>query len=361
MKYLESTLKALVSAPTVSGRFEDNEKALDFIESFIESRGMHVTRFAFDEYGALVATTKPGNKKPKVMLAAHLDVVDAKPEQFSLRSENDRYYGRGVLDMKGAIAAYLQLIDDIKDDIEHYDLGLMITTDEESGGMYGTEKLVEHGYIPEVCVLPDGGDNWQVQLYSKGFIYAKMTAKGVTAHGSRPWLGDSAILRLVSAAKEIQDIFPEPEPDTSTLNVGLISGGVATNQIPEHAEAMLDIRVATEEDRESILAKIKEVCADNGISFEISINGNVAEFSLDNPFIKHFVSIVEKVTGVEVVGSRTLGSSDARYFAQHNVPCISFYPTGGGHHGPEEWISEQGLLDMYKIIAEFVETTARRP
>jgi acetylornithine deacetylase/succinyl-diaminopimelate desuccinylase-like protein len=356
---LEAIFKALIESATVNGNHGANESALDFIETFLTTRGMHVTRFLIEGYGSLIATTRPSIKTPKLMLAAHLDVVEGSADLFTLRKEDGKFYGRGVLDMKGSIAAYLQIIDTIKDSLDEYDLGIMITTDEESGSLHGVGELLERGYIPQVCVLPDGGDNWQIQLYSKGFLYLTITARGRTAHGSRPWLGESANIHLLHALGDIQKLFPEPSFETKTLNIGMIRGGSAHNQIPDYAEASLDIRLASEHERQDILRDIKEICEQHNAEMEVKISGAVGEFSLDTPLIRQFAHIIEDVTGVKIEGSRTLGSNDARFFPVYNVPCISFYPPGGGHHGPDEWISEEGFYQMYDILSRYTQQVAR--
>lgn len=355
---LRKTLKTLVEFPTVTGDYTANNQALEFIDGFLSERGMLVTRFESNGFESLVATTRR-TKTPKVMLGAHLDVIPAPENFFSVRQVDDRLYGRGVLDMKFAIAAYLQLVDDLKDSLKDYDFGVMITTDEESGGKEGVSMLLEKGYVPQVCILPDGGDDWQLQLASKGFLYLRLTQFGKQSHGSRPWLGENAILGLMQSITEIQLLFPESNPDSNTLNVGAFSGGQAPNQVADFAEALLDIRLRSESERRPIMEQLEAICKRNKTEYYIEINGPATDFRLDNPFIAPFVRLITQHTGVEVKGSRTLGSSDARHYAPFNVPCISFYPTGGGHHGIDEWISVEALGQTHRILRDYVEEIAR--
>lgn len=353
-------LKKLIHFPTVTGNFEANNQALDYIASYVQQRGMHVEHFEWNNYRALVATTQPNRKNPTVMLAAHLDVVAAPAELFELRRQDGKLFGRGTLDMKFAIAAYLQIIDELGERLHDYDFGLMITTDEEAGGADGTEKLVEAGYLPKVCILPDGGDDWQMQLYSKGFLYLQITTQGTTAHGSRPWLGRNALLTLMDVIREIQSLFPELQgSETNTLNVGRMQAGNAINQVAAHAEASLDIRLVNEAERPKMLSAIQQICDHHQAKLTIQINGAACDFSLDDPYLAPFATLITKVTGVSIHGSRTLGSNDARFFAVHNVPCVSLYPPGGGHHGPHEWASEQGVYQFKEILQRYLEQIAK--
>jgi acetylornithine deacetylase/succinyl-diaminopimelate desuccinylase-like protein len=354
---MEEILAKLVSFPTVTGDLQANHQALDYIANFVNERGMFVERFDSNGVESLVATVRPGHKTPKVMLSAHLDVVPAPEELFELRSTKDTYYGRGVLDMKCALAAYLHFIDTQQHRLQDYDFGLLITTDEESGGG-SVEKLLNEGYLPSVCILPDGGDDWQIQVHSKGFLYLTVSTQGVTAHGSRPWLGQDATSSLLDALQEMKTLFPEPTPDATTFHIGIIKGGHAVNQISDFAEAQIDIRLAREEDRSTTLDKLNSICKKYQAELTVMLSGAVGEFKLDNPYIASFAQLITEVTGTTVTGSRTLGSNDARHFGALGIPCISFYPPGGGHHGPNEYLDKQGFMHLGEILQRYLDKTA---
>lgn len=362
---LEDLLRQLVAIPTVTGNYDANHDALDYIDSFLAKRGMHITRLERNGIESLVATTRK-TKTPKVALMAHLDVVPGSEELFSLREENGKYYGRGTLDMKFAIASYLKIVDDLQADLTAYDFGIFITTDEEAGGVDGSGYLASSGYLPKVCILPDGGDDWQIQTYSKGFLYLSVSVEGQPAHGSRPWLGDNAILRLHDILTEIRALFSEPHPEANTLNVGRIHGGNTINQVADYAEVLLDIRCVTEEESLRLRQALGSICKKYQAKYTEIIVGAATSFSLDDPFIAPFAKLITEKTGVEVVGSRTLGSNDARYFAIHDIPVISLYPKGGRHHGPGEWLDKESHALFTDITCEYVmkiaaKTTQKAP
>lgn len=355
---LKELLKTLIGHHTTDDDIQSRHESIDFIATYLAKRNMHIERFESNGYESFVATALLGNKQPKVMLAAHLDVVPADEELFVLREAEGRLYGRGTLDMKFAIASYMQFVDKIQDRLEDYDFGIMITTDEEQSGQDGVAKLLQEGYAPKVCIIPDGGDNWQIQVHSKGYFYFKMSRFGTPAHGSRPWLGDNAILPLIRAIQEIQTLFPDNNADSSTLNVGAIRGGAAPNQVPDYAEATLDIRVPKDSLKQELIDNLSAICDTYGLETELLANGAVTEFSLQDPYIAPFARHIHEVTGIQVTGSRTLGSNDARYFAEKGIPCISLYPAGAGHHGPEEWISEEAFYQFYDILQKYLDEVA---
>jgi len=357
---MEHILRTLIAFHTVEDDIQAIHQGMDYIATFVAERGMHIERFEEGGHESLIATTQPGNKTPKVMLAAHLDVVHGADELFELRKADGRLYGRGTLDMKFAIAAYLQCIDDLQANLADYDIGLMITSDEELGGQDGTMKLLQEGYIPEVCILPDGGDNWQIQISSKGILYLRLQSYGTEAHGSRPWRGVNAIEPLMETLLEIKTLFKQSGPKANTLNIGKIHGGEAFNQVPAYAEAIIDIRTTSEAEKPPLLEQITGICASHNVALSILEDGSATNFSLDSPFIAPFARQITAVTGITVVGAHTLGSNDTRYFAPHNVPCVSLYPTGGSHHGPDEWISEEAFYQFRTILSNYLKEVARR-
>lgn len=357
---MEEILAKLVAFQSVPDNHSTNKAALDFIGRFVSERGMHIKHFEWNGAPALVATSRMHTKTPTVMLAGHIDVVPAADELFTLNKDADSYYGRGVLDMKGSIAVFLSVIDELADQIDAFDIGIMITSDEELGGFNGTPKVLEAGYLPKVCILPDGGDDWQIQISAKGVLQLRVTTNGQAAHGSQPWNGDNANLRLIRILHDIMALFPENGPGSNTVNVGKISGGEAINQVPDAAEALIDIRVIHEQDRKRLLEKIKLIChRHHDAQLEVVMQGIGARFDLSNPYIKHFAEIVTEVTGVTVTGSHAFGSSDARFFAALDIPCISLYPPGGGHHGPNESVSIKGLQQLQAIVMQYLIETAQ--
>jgi len=354
---IEDLLARLVRFPTVTKDLQANHQALDFIADFLSKRGMYIERFDAHGFESLVATVRPGQKTPTVMLGAHLDVVPAAEELFDPRVEDDRIYGRGVLDMKFAIASYLTLVDEWQGSLLDYDFGIMITTDEENAGN-SVRRLLEEGYQPKVCIIPDGGDDWQLQLTSRAFNHIRLRTFGKQAHGSRPWLGENAILPLIDALGEIRQLFGENIPQASTLNIGTIKGGTALNQVPDYAEASLDIR-SKDTEMELLDPKIKAICQKYNVEYTVVVEGSATNFKLNDPYIAPFVRHIKAVTGIDVIGSHTYGSNDTRFFTAYNIPCISLYVTGGGHHGPEEWVSRRALAQFKEVLGRYLNEMAR--
>ncbi len=357
---MEDILRKLVAIRTVSGDAEAMHELLDYVDGFVAQRGMYVKRFTWNGYESLVATVKPGIKKPTVMLMAHADVVPADDMMFTMQEKNGTYIGRGVLDMKFAIATYLQIIDDIQADLQDYDIGLMITPDEEVGGRNGVAMLVNEGYIPKVCILPDGGDNWQVQTASKGMLLYEISVLGRSAHGSRPWLGDNALVKLLSVLDEIAALFPKhPHPDTNTISLNGITGGKAYSQIPSTATMNLDIRAINAVEYARIHSAVMRICENTDAACTVISDGVPTNYQLDDPYIAPYAALVTEITGIPMRGFTAMGASDARYYVPYGVPCILTYPTGGNLHASGEWIDVKATQQFKIIIKRYLDAIAR--
>src|SRR5262249_25611622 len=136
-------LKQLVALPTATGKNEDIGNALRFVSDYLRARGMHIEQLEHKGVQSLYASVRPGNTRPAVLLNAHIDTVPAEPGQLKLTEKDGKLYGRGVMDMKFAIASFMTLVDTLKDNLQSYDFALLITGDEEVGGENGAHASIK--------------------------------------------------------------------------------------------------------------------------------------------------------------------------------------------------------------------------
>ena len=222
-------LRQLVTFQTVTDNIATNNEALDFITGYLAERGMHVVRHTYNGAGALIATTRE-TKTPAVMFIAHTDVVPAPEKLFTMNEKDGKFFGRGVWDMKFAIASYMTLVDELRDELDAYDFGIMLSSDEEAKDD-GVRAMVEEGFLPRVAILPDGANDWQIETAAKGAYYFIVHFTGKTAHGSRPWLGDSVSFKIHRFMSGLTELFEGQGPKTPTLNVSSPSTfGIITSQ-----------------------------------------------------------------------------------------------------------------------------------
>jgi succinyl-diaminopimelate desuccinylase len=363
MNDTETLLAALIKMPTVTDDVAANGIALDYIEHYFSKRGLYCQRFTYGEHGALVASSRPDNAKhPVILLAAHIDVVTGEKGLFHLRKKDGKLLGRGVYDMKFAIAGYMKLIEELGDKTSNYDFAIMITSDEEYGGrdgVNGTRSLVDAGYRPSVCLLPDSAaPGWNIEKLAKGYWRFDLLSKGKAAHGSRPWEGESASFKLLNALHEVKAHFSDQGPQTDTLNIAVIDGGETYNLIPALMTARLEIRFMSSESRATLYAMICDVCARHDLEYKERVTVQPVVTDLTNPFVRAYAASVEAVTGRAPEGVISYAGSDSSYFTQLGIPCIVSCPQGGKHHSVDEWVDKSSLSQFVPILRTFLEQTS---
>ena len=345
---MKNKLKKLIKFKTVSNDKKENKKALEWIDEQIKG---YKTEFkSYNGHPVLIV----GPKNPKVCLQAHVDVVPGDDDSFEPKIRNGKLFGRGVYDMKFAIACYLETLEEVKDD----NLGLLITSDEEIGGFNGVGAVLEDGYDPDFCFLPDGGDDWNYDEKIKGVWHLEVVSKGVTGHASRPWEGDSAIRKLISFLNKLEDEFEnevyESECFKSSMNIGRIEGGLATNQIAADAKAKIDIRFTDEEEKSRIEDRIDElVDSYEGLKVNEDIFGASFNCDTESRYCNIFTELARDKKKT-VSNQIAHGSSDARFFAQKEIPTIMIKPKGGGSHSKKEWVDLEDLKDYCQILTQFI-------
>lgn len=350
---MEEYLRKLVAYKTVVGNTRAIDDSLDWLEAYFSDHYMYTHRIAHNGVGSLIATTKP-TRKPRVLLQAHLDVVAAKDTQFKLILDGDKLIARGAYDMKFAIAVFMELVADMQSIIGDYDFGIMITSDEEDGGHNGVKYLLDDGWSAGVCILPDGGDNWQLEETAKGFWLLEAIAHGKAAHGSRPWDGDNAIDRLLGFIRETEKPFAKQTATTPTLAVTTINGGTAVNQIPDIARASLDIRTTKTGNHHEIMAAIRNNAAKYRVEVERVFGGEPHTTNVKDKTVQSFLEITSQVRKESLGLSKSLGASDGRFFASHDITTLIMRPRGGGAHGPDEWVNKTDLPVFKRILREFL-------
>lgn len=352
---IKDNLKKLISFKTISvdSHPEEFTKLYQFVDEQLAEFQLVKKEFKKDNFTSLFWGT---TENPELLLTAHVDVVPAQDQMFTPKEQDGKLYGRGVLDMKFAIAVFIQIFKSLSD-LKDHSIGLLLTPDEETGGFNGTKYVLENfNFQPKVVLLPDGGAQMSIEYAEKGIIHTRVIAKGKSAHGSRPWLGKNAIDTLLESYVQIKNEVPNPDSDqwVTTVNAGKINGGTATNVVPEEASLDLDFRVISEEERQRVKNLLKKLSEENEyISTEIIVEGSSFELDKDNENLKGYLDIAEQITNTRPLLIPSAGSSDARFFSEKKIPVIINRPFGEGHHSENEWIDLESLDQYYKILLNF--------
>jgi succinyl-diaminopimelate desuccinylase len=358
LEEIQTLTKNLISCRSVADKPDQIIHCLDLIEealSDLASKDWIFSRLDFEGHPSLAITK--ANKSPKVLLCGHIDVVEGKDDQFKPKIDGDKLYGRGALDMKSGVAVLVIAFREAAN--KNYDVGLMVTSDEEMGGFHGTQALLQAGYSCQVALLPDGGNAVNKIVHkAKGVLWIELEAQGKSAHASVPWQGENAIQKLMAAIDTMQSIFPAVEIHgadhwAATCNIGLIQGGSGTNQVPASAIAHCDIRY-TEHDTPDNLVTLIQNSLPDGVVVRQTLTAPMTYTPLENEFVQSFMQALRE-QGCEPEIAVDHGSSDARFFSERKIPVIVCQPDGQGHHGDNEWVSLNGIKDYYETVKKFLD------
>ncbi|MDT8857293.1 acetylornithine deacetylase/succinyl-diaminopimelate desuccinylase family protein [Paracoccaceae bacterium Fryx2] len=323
---------------------------------------------------------------------SHHDVVEVghgwTRDPFAATLEGDRIYGRGACDMKGGLAAsiiaaeaFLALHPDFAGSLE-----ISATADEESGGFGGVAYLAEQGHFSHVdhVIIPEPLHKDRICLGHRGVWWAELETHGRIAHGSMPFLGDSAIRHMGAVLAEIEDrLYPAlatrqtampvvPEgARQSTLNINSIHGGEAEPEpgytglpapcVADRCRIILDRRYLIEEDITAVKAEITDLLARVQASrptFHAELRDlfQVQPVMTDRnaPIVRATATAIGRVLDRAPDYVVSPGTYDQKHIDRigrlHN--CIAYGP-GLLHlaHQPDEWVGVQDMIDSAKVMA----------
>lgn len=287
-------LAALVSYDTTSSHsYEESQSNIPLIEaiqSYLKSYGAECQIFLENtpngQKANLLARMGPDIKDAGVMYMGHTDVQPACRDDwnvcapFELTEKDGALYGRGAVDMKGAIASMLAMVPDIADKQLDKPVYFGFTYDEEvgcQGVVKFKEKMLELGINPDLTIV---GEPTQMDVVDShmGSVHYKISVRGVSAHSS---LKGDALKAPVSAIQyaanvanyieqDLQQALMDPEkskidsrftPSHNLVNVGVISGGVTNNTIAGHCDLFCHFRTLPNTDiQKDIIEPIERYC-----------------------------------------------------------------------------------------------------
>ena len=326
--------------------------AAEFCFNWLKDNGLQVELIENQGYKMIVASV--GGEGPAIILNGHLDVVPAKQEDFTPYVSQGNLLGRGSYDMLGSVAAMMLLFKELAVAPPFHKILLTLVPDEEEGGELGTGFLVDQGLTGDfvICGEPT---NLDIAVQTKGVLQLNLEIKGVSSHGSRPWLGENAILKALDTYRKIEglDLFRTRSQYFSgpSLNLAKIYGGKQINQVADECNVCLDIRYLPNQSPEYIIENIKQIIPEENISII-----NQRPIVITNPRNKYIVKLIENAEhcGKKIKLFGQDGSSDASFFAKKGIPAIEFGPCGANHHGPGEYVEIASLYVFKDILKKFI-------
>ena len=359
-------LQDLIRCPSVTPA---DAGAMAVLEVALEPLGFTCTRLRFGEIENLFA--RRGTAAPHLCFAGHTDVVppgDASgwsTDPFGAEVREGTVYGRGAVDMKGGIAAWIAAVASLPRDLPG-SLSLLITGDEEGPATDGTVRVLEwmeaHGQIPDMCIVGEPtskavlGDT--IKIGRRGSMNVSIALHGVQGHSAYPQRADNPIHRLV---RVLHRLTAEPldtgsewfEP--STLQVTSFDvGNPATNVIPPVARARMNIRFNDLHSSAKLTARIRDVLEAEGARYELDVSCSGESF-LTQPgdFVAALQAATRGAAGVEPALDTGGGTSDARFIARY-CPVAELGAVGTTMHKADESTPVEELRSLSRLYAAVI-------
>lgn len=359
----------LIACPSITPA---TGSVFDSLQDMLVPLGFAVERFVDGEapdgpVENLLAVRKSGAGR-HFAFAGHLDVVPPgegwTSDPFLPARRGDLLYGRGAVDMKGAIAAFVAAV--ARGGETHGTISLIITGDEEGSATYGTRALMAHmaerGIVPDLCLVGEPtsvarlGD--MVKIGRRGSVNMWITVNGVQGHVAYPHLADNPISPLVRIMSAIEAISLDEGTDwfqpSNIEFTDIMVGNPATNVIPRQATARLSIRFNDLHRGEQLVKRIREIVEGEGGELEAKISGEA--FLIEPGAFSEMVSAaIHAETGLTPELSTSGGTSDARFLVAL-CPVIEFGLVNATMHKLDEAVAVQDLEELSRIYGRLIAT-----
>ncbi len=359
--------KRLIAAPSVTPA---SGAVFDVLEEALKPLGFEVDRFICGEapdgpVENLFATRAGTGAGRHFAYAGHLDVVPPgdgwTSDPFAPEVRGDLLFGRGAVDMKASIAAFVAAIPAQAPGR----ISLIITGDEEGPAVFGTVALIDHmkarGLVPDLCLVGEPtsvnrlGD--MMKIGRRGSVNIWITIPGTQGHVAYPHLADNPITRLVRILARIDGVVLDEGTDwfqPSNIEItDLEVGNKATNVIPAAARARLSIRFNDLHSGDALAAMITAIVhaeAPEGI-VDARISGE-AFLTPPGELSDLVANAIQSVTGIDAEKSTTGGTSDARFLSRL-CPVVEFGLNNATMHKLDEAVAladVEALAEIYRQV-----------
>lgn len=398
MLKVENILKNLLKFPSIT---PNDAGCFDYLEALLKPFGFTIYRTIFPEKAPETTIDVPvenfyarlGKHGPHLLFAGHVDVVP--PGDLALWTyppfeptiKENRIYGRGAVDMKGGIAAFIAaLAQYLETQPLKGSISLALTADEEGPALYGTvkllEKLAQKGQKWDAALVGEPSSDTSlgdsIKIGRRGSLSGKLTIKGQQGHVAYPHKCHNPLLAFISIMQKLmEETLDEGTahfPPSNLEFTALHTDNKATNVIPDSIEAHFNIRYNDLWTHESLKHKIELI-----IQKALQIYGNkpkhymptklsyqlewqimpIEAFLTNNdPLISSMTKAIAKITNLHAELSTKGGTSDAR-FIKNYCPVIEFGPCGTTMHQIDESIPLEELENLAKIYEKFLENYFR--
>ena len=337
------------------------------VKRFLEGQGIAVEVVPREKHGDCLRGVVPGaheiasgNQQKNIVLMGHRDTVFPKgePERRPFTIQGNIAYGPGVADMKAGIVMNMFVLAAFhKFGGATGPLVGLFTGDEEIGSPEGRPVIENEARSARVVFNSEPGrPSGNVVTGRKGAMFVDCEVTGISAHsGVNHQEGASAIEALCRKVVQMHKLTSYDSG--TTVNVGLIQGGLSVNTVAPQARASIDVRFKTAEAMEDVKAKLAAIMAQN------DVHGTCAHITQQRYFLPLVQSEASKrlfdayvdsaaAIGFGTSGEYTGGSADSGFTAAAGVPTLcGTGPVGGKVHTADEWLKVSSMVPRAQAIA----------
>ena len=360
----------------------DDDGAFDFLESYLDDFEV----IKVDKNGIknrlFYKTFQNDTTAPHqhFCFGGHIDVVppgehwDSDP--FEPVIKGDTITARGTQDMKSGVCAFIQATKKFVEEIiqqplpknANFTVSLLLTSDEEGEGKYGTLEMLKHlkaidflphfGVVTEPTCQEQFGD--AIKIGRRGSINGKLILRGKQGHAAYPQKAINPIHQIAPILSQIAgfefDQGDEHFDKSQLIITDMRSGMEVTNVTPHDLKIMFNVRNSPQTTKEDIQALIAEKFKGLDVSYELVQNAYPFKTNTNSLLVQKMVNAIEQKTSIRPKLSTDGGTSDARFFGEFGIDTVEFGVKNDKIHAVNESTSLKDVLLLEDIFSQLIKS-----
>jgi len=363
-----------------------------YMRRALEDAGLTVSWREVEEGRANVVGLWEGTGNGKsLMFNGHMDTSNSGRETFltglgykaKAAIRKGMIYGLGIYNMKGALVCYTQavkalmragaklegdvIIAAVVGEIEKTQWSDEFVGKEFRGYGVGSHHLVNHGVLPDMCILGEPTD-LQLVLGHYGTVWVRISTRGHYVHTAftRGKQEHSSVFRMKEILDPIYAWIAAWEKKATydrqpgVVNVGCVRGGHPwrVSRTPDRTDVFLDVRVPPPMPLKDVRTSIKQLVLelrkkhpDYGVEYETYVSVPGAEISQDHPLVKTIEACHQRVLGTAPKHATVLWDSDASVMTRYGIETLNYGPSSGPRDAEGEKIAIETLVNTTRVYA----------
>jgi acetylornithine deacetylase/succinyl-diaminopimelate desuccinylase-like protein len=373
MTKTEKLLREIIALPSVNPAFlparhphAGEQRVAEFLAATAAQAGLDVEfqPVAKGRSNLLARLSPRGKVRQRVLLAPHLDTVNADDEQFTPARKHGRLFGRGACDTKGSVAAMFTALCEMAQggqrpvDTEITFAGMV----DEEHRQAGSRALVASGMRADLAIVGEP-TRLKVVTAHKGALWLELETLGKAAHGSCPELGRNAVHTMSRIVDLLLTTYAtglrrrrHPLLGCATISVGAICGGTQPNIVPDRCTILLDRRTLPGETEAAFRRELLAALGRKNLKAAFVKRDLPASVPLEtDPKLPLVARFLQSVGQRKPVGVRYF--CDASVLGHGGIPSVVFGPGDIAQaHTADEWISLAALERGKGMLRRFLES-----